>query len=237
LKSQINFNAAKEKRKNVNIDHLSVNDNRQYDFTHYPDEERKEYNIISGLIQNGATVVDLGYGNGSLLVWLQKDHSARIKGVELSPSGIQACQAKELDVVQSRIDEHNPFEDNSFDYAVCNVTIQMVMYPEVFLSEMKRIARYQIISFPNFAFYRNRIQFVLSGKMPTHMLFGYQWYSTGHIHQLSLKDFKNLVYIAGGLEIRELHCVGIDNFLKKFFMQNFPNLFMHIPIMLLEKNG
>jgi methionine biosynthesis protein MetW len=221
----------------VKIDHPFLNDNRNYDFTHYPDEERKEYSVISGLIQNGATVVDLGCGNGSLLVRLQKDRSARVKGVELSPSGIQACQAKGLDVLQRRIDEPLPFPNNSFDYAVCNVTIQMVMYPEILLSEMKRIARFQIVSFPNFAFYRNRIQLVLRGIMPTHMLFNYQWYSTGHIHQLSLKDFKDLVHTAGGLEIRELHCAEVDNFFKKFFMQKFPNLFMHIPIMLLEKNG
>jgi methionine biosynthesis protein MetW len=219
----------------VKIDHPSVNDNRQYDFTHYPDEERKEYSVISGLIQNGATVVDLGCGNGSLLVRLQKDRSARVKGVELSLSGIQACQAKGLDVVQGRIDEHLPYEENSFDYAVCNVTIQMVMYPEVLLQEMKRIARYQVISFPNFAFYRNRLEFIRRGAMPTHMLFDYQWYSTGHIHQLSLTDFRHLVQAVGGLVERGLYTVPVRNSFKQALINVFPNLFMLLPIVLLEK--
>jgi methionine biosynthesis protein MetW len=219
----------------VKIDHPSVNDNRQYDFTHYPDEERKEYSVISGLIQNGATVVDLGCGNGSLLVRLQKDRSARVKGVELSSSGIQACQAKGLDVVQGRIDEHLPYEENSFDYAVCNVTIQMVMYPEVLLQEMKRIARYQVISFPNFAFYRNRLEFILRGAMPTHMLFDYQWYNTGHIHQLSLTDFRHLVQTVGGLVEQRLYTVPVRNSFKQAITDVFPNLFMLLPIVLLEK--
>jgi methionine biosynthesis protein MetW len=219
----------------MSIDHPSVNDNRNYDFTHYPNEERKEYSIISGLIQNGATVVDLGCGNGSLLARLQKDRSARVKGVELSPSGIQACRAKGLDVIQGRIDEHLPYEENSFDYALCNVTIQMVMYPEILLSEMKRIARFQIISFPNFAFYRNRIQFLLRGAMPTHMLFDYQWYNTGHIHQLSLTDFKKLINDVGGLAVRGIHTTPLRNSIKQLLVNLFPNTFMLLPIVILEK--
>jgi methionine biosynthesis protein MetW len=221
----------------MSIDHPSVNDNRNYDFTHYPDEERKEYSVISGLIQNGATVVDLGCGNGSLLARLQKDRSARVKGVELSPSGIQACHAKGLDVIQGRIDERLPFTDNSFDYAICNVTIQMVMYPEVLLSEMKRIARFQIISFPNFAFYRNRLELMFHGVMPAHLLYGYRWYNTGHIHQLSLKDFKRLVHSIGGLVIRKLHYVKVNNPIKHALIKTFSNLLMPIPIILLEKTG
>ena len=54
--------------------------------------------------------------------------------------------------------------DNSFDYSICNVTIQMVMYPEILLSEMKRISKYQIVSFPNFAHYKNRFRSFVQGK-------------------------------------------------------------------------
>jgi methionine biosynthesis protein MetW len=219
----------------LGIDDPLKNDNRQYNFTHYPDDNRQEFSVIFKLIPHGSKVIDLGCGNGTLLSYLQKERNASVKGIELTPSGVKMCRKKKLDVVQGRIDERLPSKDNSFDYAICNVTIQMVMYPEILLSEMKRIARFQIISFPNFAFYRNRIQLVLQGKMPEHMLFDYQWYNTGHIHQLSLKDFKNLISTVGGLKIKELHCVDPDNFFKKFFMHIFPNLFMHIPIILLEK--
>jgi methionine biosynthesis protein MetW len=221
----------------MGIDDPFKNDNRQYDFTHHPEDHRQEFHVISKLIPHGSKIIDLGCGNGTLLLYLQKERNASVKGIELAASGVKICRKKKLDVVQGRIDEHLPFKDNSFDYAICNVTIQMVMYPEVLLQEMKRIARWQIISFPNFAFYRNRIQLMLGGTMPTHMLFDYQWYSTGHIHQLSLKDFKNLVHTTGGLEIKELYCVDPNNFFKKFFMHKFPNLFMHIPIIVLEKKG
>jgi methionine biosynthesis protein MetW len=83
----------------------------------------------------------------------------------------------------------NEIPDASFDYAICNVTLQMVMYPEVTLREMKRIAQCQIISFPNFAFLLNRLELLLLGRMPRRMLSGYSWYNTGHIHQFSIRDF------------------------------------------------
>lgn len=221
----------------MNIDNPIINDNRNYDFTLDPNSGREEYRIISNLISHGSTVIDLGCGNGTLLKQLQTERSAVVKGMELTSSGVQTCNAKGLDVVQGRIDEKLPFADNSFDYAICNVTIQMVMYPEILLREMKRIARYQIVSFPNFAFYRNRVQFLLRGIMPTGTLFGYKWNTTGHLHQLSLKDFKQLVKDVGGLTIQAIHSIKIDNAIKQFVIHKCPNLFLLIPIILLEKVG
>jgi methionine biosynthesis protein MetW len=219
----------------MSIDEPSKNDNRHYDFTQHPDDQRQEYSVISKLIPLHSKVIDLGCGNGTLLHQLKEERKAIVKGVELSTSGVQVCREKGLDILHGRIDEHLPLADNSFDYAICNVTIQMVLYPEILLREMKRLARFQIISFPNFAFYRNRIELSLYGKMPTSMLFNYEWYNTGHIHQLSFKDFMTLMHTTGGLVLRELHYVETPNTLKNYLMRAFPNIFMHIPIILLEK--
>jgi methionine biosynthesis protein MetW len=220
----------------VSIDDQNKNDNRRYDFTNHPDDERQEFSLISKLIPNGSKVVDLGCGNGTLLQQLKKDRNAIARGMEITPSGVNICQTKGLDVIQGRIDETLPFADNSFHYAVCNVTIQMVMYPEVLLREMKRIAQYQIVSFPNFAFYRNRMEFLRRGAMPKHMLFNYRWYSTGHIHQLSILDFRELVDEVGGLVERNLITLPVRNPFKQYLIGTFPNLFMLLPIILLEKS-
>jgi len=113
----------------------------------------------------------------------------KVKGIEISKSGVTACRKKGLDASEGRIDVKLPFEDNEFDVAVCNVTLQMVMYPEVLISEMLRISKKQIFTFPNFAFAANRVDILLNGRMPRFMIPGYKWYSTGHIHQLSINDF------------------------------------------------
>ncbi|MCX7841307.1 MAG: methionine biosynthesis protein MetW [Anaerolineae bacterium] len=151
---------------------------------------RPEYPYIERWITPGARVIDLGCGNGSLLLLLREKKNIIASGIELAPSGVAVCRARGLQVTQGRIDVPlDDIPDAAFDFAVCNVTLQMVMYPEVTLREMRRIARYQIVSFPNFAFVLNRLELLLLGRMPRTMLFGYTWYNTGHIHQLSIRDF------------------------------------------------
>lgn len=211
------------------------NDNRAYNYTAFPDEDRREYERIMKLIPNGASVIDLGCGNGSLLQKLKLQKQAICHGIELAESGVNICRQKGLDVIQGNIDEPLPFSDNAFDYAICNVTIQMVRFPEILLKEMKRIARYQIVSFPNFGFYKNRLEMLFSGRMPQKMLFGYPWYATGHIHQLSVKDFLALVKIIGGLEVIKLDTNETSSALKNKMISLCPNLLGVLPIFLLQK--
>lgn len=219
----------------AHLDSPEINDNRQYDYTGHPYTERYEYPVIADLVKPNSKVIDLGCGNGSLLSLLKKEKNVIGTGIEISESGVSVCREQELNVHKGKIDEPLQFPDNSFDYAICNVTIQMVMYPEILLQEMKRVAQYQIVSFPNFAFWRNRFDLMFNGRMPKKMLFSYKWYSTGHIHQLSIKDFFELVEDIGGLKVIESRFEHSSNPLKNFFMQAFPNVFQMVPIFLLEK--
>jgi len=217
------------------IDHPRHNDNRSYDYEGFAESARPDYDDILSLIPQGSRVIDLGCGNGALLHRLEKERSARVTGMELSESGVRICLSKGLTVRQGRIDETLPYEDDAFDYAVCHVTIQMVMYPEVLLREMKRIAKFQVISFPNFAFYKNRLELLFHGRMPKKMLFGYSWFSTGHIHQLSMRDFLDLVDEVGGLKIISHQSPATEHFVKRRIMRTFPNLFQPLFIVLLQK--
>ncbi len=220
---------------NKSIDNPVSNDNRNYDYTLYPSIEREEYNIICEMVESGSRIIDLGCGNGSLIEKLIKEKKVSAAGLEISKSGVDACLKKGLNVFSSKIDEPLQFEDNSFDYAICNVTIQMVNYPEVLIKEMKRISKYQIISFPNFGFYKNRFDLLLNGRMPRPMLFKYTWYNTGHIHQLSIKDFYNLLNDVGHLKIINHDFVKTESELKNYFLRKMPNFFQSLPVFLLEK--
>ncbi len=219
------------------IDKPDLNDNREYDYTNHYEDEKKEYHLIAKFIKPGSKVIDLGCGNGSLMQLLEKERNAVVEGIELSLSGVEVCKKKGLNVSQKRIDEELDYEDDSFDYSVCNVTLQMVLYPEVLLKEMKRIAKYQVLAFPNFAFYKNRIDLLLNGRMPQPMLFDYKWYTTGHIHQLSIKDFYQLISEIGGLEVVGNSFVRPANPIKNKLMELFPNLFQPTPLFLLKKTG
>lgn len=217
------------------IDNPQLNDNRSYDYSSYKTDFRDEYFPIMEMISSNASVVDLGCGNGSLLHLLIEKKNVKGAGVEISKSGVEACKEKGLNVIEGRIDEKMPFEDDQFDFSICNVTIQMVSSPEILLSEMKRISKYQIISFPNFAFYKNRLDLLFKGRMPKPMLFGYNWYNTGHIHQLSIKDFYELIRKTGGIRVADNKFIPNKNLLADLLSKSFPNLFQYISIYKLVK--
>lgn len=165
-------------------------DNRNYLYAKHSTTNRTEFLVIEKIIGKNKKIVDLGCGDGSLMQILTKNGN-HCQGIEISQSGVKVCKERGLNVVKGRIDAKLPFKDKSFDIAICNVTVHMTMYPEVLIKEMVRISKKQIITFPNFAFILNRLQLMFLGVFPKWSLFGYDWYSTGHIHQLSIKDFRN----------------------------------------------
>lgn len=219
----------------MSIDTPLLNDNRNYNYSGFENFQRTDYDIIIDLVEPNSKVIDLGCGNGALMQRLIKEKNCLARGLEISESGVEICKSKGLDVIRGRIDESLPFGEDEFDYSICHITIQMVMYPEVLLAEMKRVSKFQIVSFPNFAFYKNRFELLLKGRMPKKMLFGYSWYNTGHIHQLSSSDFEELIYKVGGLIIFKKTFIRTSSSLKNLFMILFPNLFQQIPVYLLRK--
>lgn len=48
-----------------------------------------------------------------------------------------------------------------------------------------------IVSFPNFGYWKNRIQ-VAGGHMPVSPTLPYQWYDTPNVHLCTLHDFEQL---------------------------------------------
>ncbi|MBR5941272.1 MAG: methionine biosynthesis protein MetW, partial [Neisseriaceae bacterium] len=52
-----------------------------------------------------------------------------------------------------------------------------------------RVAKEAIVTFPNFGYWRNRLQLALGGHMPVSENMPYQWYDTPNIHWCTLQDF------------------------------------------------
>jgi len=154
---------------------------------------RNEYPIIVDWVKERSTVIDLGCGDGTLLQMLKEKGVAGF-GIEKDKKLVETCTDKGLSVKEGLIDKiQDSTYHNEFDYAICNVTLSVVEHPKVLLDEMFRISENQIISFPNFAKWQNRLELLFKGRMPQWMLCGYKWYSTGQLHQLSIKDFEEYI--------------------------------------------
>ena len=82
------------------------------------------------------------------------------------------------------------FADDSFDYVILSQTLQAVRSSERVVSEMLRVGRQGIVTFPNFGYWRNRLQ-VMRGNMPVSDNLPYAWFDTPNIHLCTITDFEN----------------------------------------------
>ena len=153
--------------------------------------ENIEYRVIAGLISPGASVLDLGCGDGGLLALLKKERNVkRAQGIELDEKAIYRCVARGLSVFHGDIDSGlAEYNDRSFDYVILNQTFQQVKKPDAVLSEALRVGRRVLVGFPNFAHYSARYQLALQGRAPVTRSLPFEWYNTPNVHFLSIADF------------------------------------------------
>jgi len=154
---------------------------------------RHDLEIIASLVDYGKKILDIGCGDGELLEFLTKTKNVDARGLEISTNEIEKAISKGLSVIQADAENDLTFyPDQSFDYAILSQTIQATHNPKKILQEMLRIAKFAIVSLPNFAHIKNRLLLLLQGKMPVSKTIPFEWYETPNIHFCSIKDFENL---------------------------------------------
>ena len=184
----------------------------------------QDYGFISDWIAPNAKVLDLGCGEGDLLLQLKQHHNILGYGLEIDPQSISQCIEKGVNVIEQDLNKGlTNFADSSFDTVVMTQALQAMRYPHLVLDEMLRIGRQCIITFPNFGYWGTRAYLNFRGRMPVTEQLAYQWYDTPNIHFFTYADFEALCHER---EITVLHrrCMA-ETFLDKQLMKLWPNLF------------
>ena len=148
---------------------------------------------IARWVAPGARVLDLGCGDGVLLKHLWQARQAPGYGVEIDDAKVLECIRNDVNVLQMDLEDGlSAFQDSSFDYVILSETLQAIRHQEALLREMLRVGREAIVSFPNFGFWKARLQIALGGHMPVSEELPYQWYDTPNVHHCTLVDFEGL---------------------------------------------
>ena len=100
--------------------------------------------------------------------------------------------------------------------------------PRELLEEMMRVGRQGIVTFPNFAHWRNRWQIAFGGRMPVSKELPYKWYNTPNIHLCTLNDFHRLCEQLG-FQIESSLAVRADG-RQTLGLKAMPNLFGEIAL-------
>jgi methionine biosynthesis protein MetW len=163
---------------------------------------RGDFDVIASWVQPGERVLDLGCGDGSLLKLLIESRGARGYGIELEDEAVLSALKNGINVIQSNLEEGLAgFGDRTFDHVVLSRTLQTVRHTEKILGEMLRVGREAVVSFPNFAYWKNRMA-VMGGRMPVSEDLPYEWFNTPNLRFFTILDFESLCQKMG-LAIRD----------------------------------
>lgn len=194
---------------------------------------RPDLAAISGWIEPGSRILDLGCGDGALLAHLAATRNVRGYGLEIDAANVAACVARGVNVIQADVDDGlKDFGTDSFDYVVLTQTLQALARPDRALTEILRVGRRAIVTFPNFGHWRVRAQ-IANGHMPLTPALPAQWFDTPNIHLCTVRDFERLCG-TNRWTVLKRSVMDRDHREGAGIAARWPNLFAEVALYLLE---
>jgi methionine biosynthesis protein MetW len=161
------------------------------------------YVITHKLIEPGQIILDIGCGEGKLLMALLGEFK-ELYGLDIAPSRIQEAEAKVQEIYPSEVskfkfaettvNEPLNFSNDFFDAIICVAAMQQIYDILGLVKEMYRVIKpggYIIAEVPNICYLIHRIEIAL-GKLPATSA-AYNWdevgWDAGHIHYFTMKKF------------------------------------------------
>ena len=151
---------------------------------------KKEFKVISELIENKSKALDVGCGDGDLMKYLFENKTKEIRGLEISKESVQNCLSKGLPVIEGNAENDlMQFPNHSFEYVILSQTLQAFLNPEKVIKELLRVGKKAIVTIPNFGHWNVRLKLLVNGTMPLTENLPYEWHNTPNLHMCTIKDF------------------------------------------------
>ncbi len=158
-----------------------------------PSRIRVDLQQVANLVPEGARVLDVGCGDGTLLAYLAAFKKVDGRGLELSMARVRAAVSQGLPVIQGNLEtDLKDYPAGAFDYVILSQTLQATTRPRAVLEDMLRVGRRAIVSLPNFGHWRVRLSIMFGGRMPVTRALSDSWYDTPNIHLCTILDFIDL---------------------------------------------
>ncbi|HRW03726.1 MAG TPA: methionine biosynthesis protein MetW [Caldilineaceae bacterium] len=174
-----------------------------------PQSLRPDLAAVAELIPNDVKVLDLGCGDGELLAYLIHHKHIRGRGIELSEQGVLTCVRRGLSVRQGNLNEGlADYPDGSFDYVVLSQTLPFLSDARRNLLEMLRVGQRAVVSFPNWGYWRCRLELLLSGRMPEPPGLPQPWYEAPRWQAFTVTDFARFCRL---IDVRVVEAIYLAN--------------------------
>ncbi len=203
-------------------------------------------------LSEGATVLDVGVGDGSFLNILDKRFHLDCYGLEYSKKLISECKNKNIKFKMGNAEKKLPYNDNFFDLIHASELIEHLCNVDKFLNECNRILKHGgtlLITTPNLVSWYNRILF-LFGRQPIFLETSTQSGEVGmgflnklkltkepfgHIRNFNYYSMKDILKLHG-FKLTNFYGVDFEHFPKKLvFIEKFFNLFPRLSSIMVVK--
>ena len=197
---------------------------------------KKEFKVISDLIEEKSRALDVGCGDGNLMEYLLQNKTKDIRGLEISKEKVQNCLSKGLTVIEGDAENDlKQFPNKSFDYVILSQTLQAFLSPENVINELLRVGTRAIVTIPNFGHWKVRIDLLTKGTMPVTKNLPNEWFNTPNLHMCTILDFYNFcknrnikIFKSISLNGEKISNINLSNL-------KFKNLISELGIFLIEK--
>jgi methionine biosynthesis protein MetW len=153
---------------------------------------RADLGVIADLIQPHEKVLDLGCGDGSLLRYLMDTKQIVGRGVEIVEAKVLACVRNGVTVRQGDLHEElRDYPEHSFETVILSYGLPYLNDPAFIVSNMLRVGKRAVVSFPNWGHWRCRVSLLLTGRMPPAPGDPQAWDEAPRARGLTITDFKS----------------------------------------------
>ncbi len=168
--------------------------------------------IISGWIEPGSRVLDLGCGRGILLEHLARTKNIQGIGVDVDNRKILGCVKRGVPAYQGDAEKVlAEFPDRFFDWIVCSRTVQELARPRHVILEALRAGRRLAVGFVNFGYWLNRASLAWRGSRVRNDVYPDSWDQSPPVNPVAIRDFEKFcgrqnirverrIYLAGDWE-------------------------------------
>lgn len=118
--------------------------NLRYDEQDYFSNHEKKYKILAGVIDKlkPNKILDIGISAGYFYKLVPNFSSYEVHGVEIAPDFIKLANKRGIITKEANIqDGPLPYEDESFDFIICDSILEHSLKPRLLISEISRLLK------------------------------------------------------------------------------------------------
>jgi methionine biosynthesis protein MetW len=171
-------------------------------------------------------ILDLACGDGKTSVLIKSISGGEVVGVDCSPVALSSAKKLGIKTKEADVEVDLPFESASFDTVFWGDNIEHIFNPRKTLSEIFRVLRKSgrlVMSTPNSGYWRYRLEYLLTGRIPDTEYNGKKFWEWSHIRVFDLKRLREILGIEG-FYIKTYYGLSGRRF-DKIFSRLMPKLF------------